>query len=97
TEAYLGSARRRVSVRRHARLVDYPMHDGCNARAWVQVQVNSDFFLMPAATQLFTRIPGQPAALPDDPQARAQAEEIFETMDAVSLFEAHNKIKFYSW
>ena len=48
TEAYLGTARRRVSVRRHARLVDYPMHDGCNARAWVQVQVNSDFFLMPA-------------------------------------------------
>ena len=39
TEAYLGTARRRVSVRRHARLVDYPMHDGCNARAWVQVQV----------------------------------------------------------
>jgi hypothetical protein len=37
TEAYLGTARRRVSVRRHARLVDYFMHDGCNARAWVQV------------------------------------------------------------
>ena len=35
TEAYLGTARRRVSVRRHARLLDYPMHDGCNARAWV--------------------------------------------------------------
>ena len=32
TEAYLGTARRRVSVRRHARLVDYRMHDGCNAR-----------------------------------------------------------------
>ena len=41
TEAYLGTARRRVSVRRHARLVDYAMHDGCNARAWVQVQVNA--------------------------------------------------------
>jgi hypothetical protein len=35
TEAYLDTARRRVSVRRHALLVDYPMHDGCNARAWV--------------------------------------------------------------
>ncbi|MGH7875266.1 MAG: putative baseplate assembly protein, partial [Candidatus Binatia bacterium] len=97
TEAYLGTARRRVSVRRHARLVDYPMHDGCNARAWVQVQVNSDFFLMPAGTQLFTRIPGQPPALPDDPQARAQAEEIFETMEAVGLFEVHNEIHFYTW
>jgi len=39
TEAYLGTARRRVSVRRHARLVDYFLHDGANARAWVCFQV----------------------------------------------------------
>ena len=36
TEAYLATARRRISLRRHARLVDYLMHEGCNARAWVQ-------------------------------------------------------------
>ena len=35
TEAYLGTARLRASVRRHARLVDYPMHDGASARVWV--------------------------------------------------------------
>lgn len=39
TEAYLGTARQRVSVRRHARMLDYAMHDGCNARVWVQVRV----------------------------------------------------------
>jgi hypothetical protein len=39
TEAYLGTALQRVSVRRHARLVDYKMHDGCNARVWVQVRL----------------------------------------------------------
>ena len=39
TEAYLHTARRRSSVRRHARLVDYFMHEGANARAWVQIQV----------------------------------------------------------
>lgn len=27
TEAYLDTARRRVSMRRHARLLDYPMHE----------------------------------------------------------------------
>lgn len=37
TEAYLGTARKRVSVRRHARLLDYLIHDGCNARAWVVI------------------------------------------------------------
>ncbi len=57
TEAYLGTARRRVSVRRHARLLDYPMHDGVNARLWVQVQVNQDNVLLPARTQLLTRVP----------------------------------------
>lgn len=39
TEAYLSTARLRASVRRHARLVDYPMHDGSNARTWVHVRV----------------------------------------------------------
>ena len=35
TETYLETARQRISVRRHARLVDYRMHEGCNARTWV--------------------------------------------------------------
>ena len=39
TEAYLGTARRRASVRRHARLVDYHMHDGASARVWVALEV----------------------------------------------------------
>jgi predicted phage baseplate assembly protein len=38
TEAYLDTARRRVSVRRHVRLIDYAMHDGCNARAFVTLE-----------------------------------------------------------
>jgi hypothetical protein len=41
TEAYLGTSRRRVSVRRHARLLDYVMHEGCNARAWIAIEVTA--------------------------------------------------------
>jgi predicted phage baseplate assembly protein len=41
TEAYLQTARNRISVRRHGRLVGYRVHEGCNARAWVCVHVNS--------------------------------------------------------
>ncbi|MET9271383.1 baseplate J/gp47 family protein [Kribbella sp. NPDC003557] len=37
-EAYLGTARRRVSIRRHARLLGYRVHEGCAARAFVQVE-----------------------------------------------------------
>ena len=41
TEAYLTTARNRVSVRRHARLTGYRLHEGCHARAWVCVNVTS--------------------------------------------------------
>jgi hypothetical protein len=41
TEAYLGTARRRISVRRHARLVDYRMDEGANARVWVQITLEA--------------------------------------------------------
>lgn len=47
TEAYLGTARRRTSVRRHVRLVDYIMHEGCNARAWVFVKADANVDLNP--------------------------------------------------
>lgn len=39
TEAYLNTARQRISVQRHARLVDYQLHEGCNARTFVRLEV----------------------------------------------------------
>ena len=42
TEAYLATARQRISVRRHARLIDYRLHEGCNARCWVQLWVDRE-------------------------------------------------------
>ena len=98
TEAYLGTARRRVSVRRHARLVDYSMHDGCNARAWIHIQVDADTGPLPKGTKIFTRITGQPVILPDDPRILSQAQACFETMhDVPTLSQAHNEMKFYTW
>ena len=40
TEAYLQTARRRRSVRRHARLVGYRLHEGCHARCWISLDVS---------------------------------------------------------
>ncbi len=97
TEAYLGTARRRVSVRRHAKLVNYEMHEGCNARAWVQVQVKQDVALLAAGQLLCTRIAGQPAVLFNDPIVLVQARAFFETMEDTALFAAHNELHFYTW
>ncbi len=39
TEAYLNTARQRISVKRHTQLVDYQLHEGCNARAFLHLNV----------------------------------------------------------
>ena len=41
TEAYLDTARRRISLRRHARLLDYALHEGCNSRAYVTLAIDA--------------------------------------------------------
>lgn len=56
TEAYLDTARQRISVRRHARLVDYQMHEGCNARAWVCVETDADLTIDPNNIFFITRL-----------------------------------------
>lgn len=55
TEAYLETCRLRVSARRHARLVDYRMHDGRNAYAYVQLDVSGEG-TVPAAAPFLTRV-----------------------------------------
>ena len=52
TEAYLNSARKRVSLQRHARLVDYFVHNGTNARVWVQLTSEADLVIVPEKTQI---------------------------------------------
>ncbi|HEX7318181.1 MAG TPA: putative baseplate assembly protein [Pyrinomonadaceae bacterium] len=101
TEAYLGTARRRSSVRRHARLVDYFMHDGSNARVWAQCNVTDDRVVLPKGTQLFTRVGRLEPRVARDSNAYAEAltarPEFFETLNAATFYESHNEISFYTW
>ncbi|MDN0075083.1 putative baseplate assembly protein [Crenobacter sp. SG2303] len=73
TEAYLETARRRTSLRRHALLVDYALHEGSNARTWVQLVLEEG---VPNATVQLTglsflsRVPRLPARIAADPLSR---------------------------
>lgn len=107
TEAYLGTARLRTSVRRHVRLVDYPMHEGVNARAWVTIATDIDREL-PAGTRFITRYPGAPpdrrvlTANGDLANVPDGAYEVFEPLwpgagEGIPLHAAHNAISFYTW
>jgi hypothetical protein len=96
TEAYLGKARRRISVRRHARLVDYFISDGSNARTWVQIEVSSQFVL-PAKTSLATRIPHQVTRITEEDRRLLEKAIVFETMHDIELFPNHGEMKLYTW
>jgi hypothetical protein len=109
TEAYLGTARRRVSIRRHARLLDYPMHDGCNARAWLTMEVNDqgngnkllgpDMNTNRPGTRFYTRVAPLPEqfTFDDYPTLVNSGVQIFETMHDITLYKSHNKINIYTW
>lgn len=98
TEAYLGTARRRTSVRRHARLVDYALDDGANARAWLAFETDADRgnALTPALA-LSTAVIAAPAD--GNPDLRSDVETIvFETMrELVEVRVSRNEMRFYTW
>ncbi|MFL6861895.1 MAG: putative baseplate assembly protein [Allosphingosinicella sp.] len=104
-EAYLGTARLRISVRRHARLVDYHLHEGCNARCWLAFETSEDKIEIAAADVYFLT----PAAGRDDkmlreedlepaPEGRVAFEPLLaDGAQSFTLRKARNRISFYDW
>lgn len=100
TEAYLGTARSRISVRRHARLVDYPMHDGANARAFVHLHVTQDGGIVrPDEVRFLTRLTGLGTIIEPGEAQRAldRGPEVFEPLHERVLMRAHNEMRFHTW
>jgi hypothetical protein len=98
TESYLSTARLRISARRHARLLDYVVNDGCTARAWVQVQVCQDVVagtgvpsVLPKGTRFLTQVMGL------DQTMQAQPTVFEPITNVTALYKAHNTLSFYTW
>jgi hypothetical protein len=100
TEAYLATARSRVSLRRHARLVDYRVDEGRNARVWLCLTVSAAV-TVPGATPFCTRIASAGARV--DPLSDAYRlaiegdTQVFETLDDLNAEPSHGEIPFYTW
>lgn len=103
TEAYLSTARQRISVRRHARLLDYFIKEGCNSRVWVTIQVSDtaeNNVLIPKGTKLLTDSFNsiKPVVRPNDFDREIDDDTlVFETMHDIQLYPQHNEIHFYTW
>jgi hypothetical protein len=103
-EAHLEIARRRISVRRHARLIDYRMHDGASARVFLHVATEAEH-VIPAETPAATRIvrplgdsiPG--AVIPGEHRKAAEdaAEGVFETMYSARIHPRLNELRIHTW
>ena len=99
------TARSRVSLRRHALLVDYHVHDGANARAWIQLQVSGNagdaIFLESSLARFYTFAPGMPSSLAvgagNEDAALLSGVQVFEPMFDAVLFPEHNRMSFYTW
>ena len=101
TEAYIGTARSRISMRRHAKLVDYLIGEGSNARTWVYFNVLGFGVSLPAGTRVFPSIPGLSASISTNSSSAQlltnNAALAFATMQQATLYEDQNEIYVYTW
>lgn len=111
-EATLETTRHRISARRHARLVDYRMHDGRNAWTWAHLTVNAGAAL-PMGTKLVSRIyqplahtTTAPGLVLDSADITAETLEndpalagavVFETTHDASFDPRNNAIFIHTW
>lgn len=108
TEAYLDTARQRISVRRHVRLIDYPMHEGTNARAWLYLATDGQVSLEAERIYFITgynnvlRLDDYMLAEEDLRDIPKRRYEVFEPLlegpvQEIDLYPAHNEIHIYTW
>jgi hypothetical protein len=108
TEAYIGTARQRISIRRHARLVDYALHEGCNARTWLHLHVSgrldvpSDRIAFVTGYNQSVTATQTVIAIEDLDKQPASNFEFYEPLvvsppTTLVLHEAHNQISIYTW
>ena len=85
-EAYFPRARKRVSLARHARLMDYHVHQGNQAGTWIALTVNTPAFIVPRGAGIWT------GERWNDPQA-----VIFAFVRDQLCQQALNELELYRW
>jgi len=111
-EIYLDTARQRVSAKKHARLIDYSMHDGRNAAAFVHFQTTSTG-TVPLGAKILSRVTAplrsqtlrpdvviQEVDLPSesfDTDPALSQVRVFETTFELSVNQLNNEIFLHTW
>ena len=107
TEAYLETARRRISVRRHGVLLDYMLSEGMTPRAWIFVEISEaeagpcdQPIWLPQGAQ-FLADSARKGVMPypslDYDRALRDGAEAFETLYGQLLHPSLNRLSIYPW
>lgn len=103
TEAYIGTARSRISLRRHARLVDYNVSEGMNARTWVYLMAGAAGAKVEKGARFYPLVPGMMVAIDptsdpyDADQLTSGPGPTFESLEELTLQTEQNAMSFYGW
>ncbi|MES2717458.1 MAG: baseplate J/gp47 family protein [Pseudomonadota bacterium] len=95
-EAYLGSSRQRVSLARHARLMDYHLHEGNQASTWAALEVvagQAPFSLDDQELVLWTG--SNPAG--DDAVFFASRQGLLQPAQRQRLDPLLNRLRLHTW
>lgn len=100
-EMHLETLRHRISARRHARLVDYRVHDGRNAWTALTAQAKATGAI-PRGTRVMTALPpGIEAADVTvealDRDARLRDVVVFETAHDATIRIVNNELRIHTW
>jgi len=103
-EASLVHASERRSVRQHARLLDYELHDGLAAWTWLRVSVDAGAgtLAIPAGTPVTSRTVSDPSGNPLGPQVTFEiGRGLIDTLPGAAVSfpveEAHNALPAWIW
>lgn len=101
-EAYLGTARKRVSLARHARLMDYHIYQGNQASTWLALELKNlddgQDFSLPSKFLVTTEKEVDSELREEDKVERlAEQEIIFSTKKEQQMHYLLNRLSLYTW
>lgn len=86
-EAYIGTARKRVSLARHARLMDYHIHHGNQASTWLALEIaEGEEFDLKAGFRVWA-----------GKEAEDESAKVFLTKETQRVHSLLNGMKLYAW
>lgn len=96
-EAYLSSARKRVSLARHARLMDYHIHQGNQASTWLALEVEPEFPSSPEPGATIQYYLAENFEVWAGGPTRDDAAVVFLTRERRRVHQLVNRLGLYTW